>query len=226
MRSTFLLALLLSGCCSVATLVEHVTFLSSPELEGRDSGSEGERKAGEYIARQFRCAGFETSFQEFGGHGFKGRNVIGVFPGTELEEAVVIGAHYDHLGLAEMKEMTRGTPGKIHPGADDNASGTAVVLEMAKRFGRQPARRSIVLIAFSGEEYGLFGSAHYVRNPVRPAVAMINLDMVGRLRKRLIIFGTGSGDRFKEYLADATIPIAYGNDPVGPSDHSSFYNMR
>ena len=225
MKPVFLLVLLLSGCCAVSPLKEHVAFLSSTELEGREIGSEGERKAGEYIAGRFRLEGLETSFQDFEGHGFKGRNVIGVIPGTELEEAVVIGAHYDHLGLAE-KGMTLGTAGKIHPGADDNASGTAVVLEMARRFGEKPARRSIVLIAFSGEEYGLFGSAHYVGEPVRPAVAMINLDMVGRLRERLIILGTGSGDRFKEYLADSPIPIAYGNDPVGPSDHASFYRKK
>lgn len=208
------LLLLLAGCSAVSTLEEHVRFLSSPECEGRLTGTEGERRAAAYIAHEFRRAGIVPVFQEFKGHGTTGRNVIGVVGGAS-EECVVIGAHYDHLG--EMK-------GRICPGADDNASGTAAILELARRFAARPARRTVVIAAFSGEELGLHGSAFYARNPVIPlekTVAMINLDMIGRLRETLIVFGTGSGDTFKEHLAG--IPAKFGNDPVGPSDHTSFY---
>jgi membrane-associated protease RseP (regulator of RpoE activity) len=142
--------------------------------------------------------------------------VIGVLKGRS-DEAVVLGAHYDHLG----KDGDR-----IYFGADDNASGTAVVLEAAARLARRPSVRTVIFACFSGEETGLHGSRHYVHHPIVPiekTVAMVNLDMVGRLRDRLIVFGADSGDRFREYLAASPVPLAFNQDPVGPSDHTSFY---
>ena len=118
-------------------------------------------------------------------------NVIGVVPGhdpTRASEAMVVGAHYDHVGRSG---------GAVHPGADDNASGTAVVLELARAFATAGgASRTLVFVLFSGEEIGLLGSRHYVRNPTIPierTVAMINFDMVGRLGDRPL--GVGGGER-------------------------------
>ncbi|HXX92519.1 MAG TPA: M28 family peptidase, partial [Planctomycetota bacterium] len=163
------------------TLEEHVRFLASPELKGREAGSDGEKKAAEYIEAQLRKMGIPVQVQEFDAHaGIRVRNVIGVIRGSS-EEAVVLGAHYDHLG--EIK-------GEIHPGADDNASGTAVLLEVAGRLARTPPRRTVVLAAFSGEEFGAFGSRYYVNHPVvslEKTVAMVNMDMVGRLKDKLIV---------------------------------------
>lgn len=218
------LVLSLAACArqEKARIEEHVRYLASDALDGRLTGTDGERLAGDYIAGQFRRAGIEPEFQEFVVHGGKGRNVVGVVKGG-LDEAVVVGAHYDHLGS--------GRSGIYH-GADDNASGVAAILEVAGRFAKRPARRAVVFVAFSGEEKlmglpgGLLGSRHYVSRPAVPlekTVAMINLDMVGRLGEKLTVFGTDSGDKFKEYLAGSPLRIAYPPDPVGPSDHTSFY---
>ncbi len=195
-------------------LEKDVKALAGESFEGRETGTAGEEKAAKHIIAELRRAGLQPVVQPFQGHGTTGRNVIATVPGT-MNEAVVIGAHYDHLGTDGKKVFT---------GADDNASGTAVVIEMARRFAKKPAKRTVVLVAFSGEEMGLLGSKFFVNNaPVyEPAVAMINMDMVGRLRERLIVFGADTGDKFKEYLADSPIKIAFNKDAVGPSDHTSF----
>lgn len=195
-------------------LEKDVRTLSGEDLGGRETGTAGEAGAAKHIVEQMRRAGLEPVLQAFEGHGTTGHNVVAVIHGT-VDEAVVIGAHYDHLG----------TDGKkVYCGADDNASGTAVVIEMARRFARKAPRRTLVLVAFSGEEMGVLGSKYYVNHPVvaESPVAMINLDMVGRLRESLIVFGADTGDRFKEYLADSPIRIAYNKDAIGPSDHTSF----
>jgi hypothetical protein len=167
------------------------------------------------------------------------KNVIGVLEGEGplANETVILGAHYDHLG--------RGGPGsgsllenshEIHHGADDNASGSVAILELARRFAHRTKKlpRRLVFIAFTGEEEGLFGSAHYVKDPLFPleqTVAMINLDMVGRLREgKLTVFGVGTSDHWKELLEPSLtahhlhlIPKPEG---FGPSDHSSFYAKK
>lgn len=210
-------ALILAGCAAASSDLErHVRVLASPEFEGRAAGSEGERRASEYLAGEMRRLGLEVHIQEFSGHGGRCRNVVGLLRGAS-EEAVVLGAHYDHLG----RDGER-----IYFGADDNASGTAVMLEAAARLAARPPRRTIVFAAFSGEETGLHGSRHYVHHPLAPlekTVAMVNLDMVGRLREKLVVFGAESGDRFREHLADSPVPLVFNQDPVGPSDHTSFY---
>ena len=181
-------------------------------------------------------------------------NVVGILPGSDPKlknEAIVIGAHYDHLGLGGEGSLAP-REGEIHHGADDNASGTAGVLELARLFTQGPKpRRTIVFVAFSGEEEGLIGSNYYVNHPVMPlanTVAMINMDMIGRLKdQKLIIGGVGTAQEWKDeikrtqdsFTSSQTIPASAGNhssragapsfaltlneDGYGPSDHSSFY---
>ena len=153
-------------------------------------------------------------------------NVIGVVPGHDparSTETVVVGAHYDHLGRSG---------GLVYPGADDNASGTAVVLELARAFATAGgAPRTLVFALFSGEELGLLGSRHYVRNPTVPierTVAMINLDMVGRLGDRpLGVGGVATGDGLKTVVDDVGrqlgLALADREAPGGASDHAPFY---
>jgi hypothetical protein len=156
----------------------------------------------------------------------RGLNVVGVLPGADparADEAVVLGAHYDHLGLVG---------GALYPGADDNASGTAVVLGLARAFAAAgPRERTLVFALFGAEEIGLVGSGHYVRAPSVPlarTVAMLNFDMVGRLRDgRLRVGGVDSGRGLREVVtaaahATGASPSLSGS-PFGPSDHSQFY---
>lgn len=206
--------LLLWAVLATQDVEKDVKVLADEATEGRETGTPGEEKAARHILSEMRKAGLTPVVQPFQGHGTTGKNVVAVIPGTR-NEAVVIGAHYDHLG----------TDGKkVFCGADDNASGAAVVIEMARRFAKTPAKRAIVLVAFSGEEMGLLGSKFYVNNPaaLETPVAMINLDMVGRLRDSLIVFGADTGGKFKEYLADSPLKISHNKDAIGPSDHTSF----
>lgn len=138
-------------------------------------------------------------------------NVVGILEGSDPElknEAVVIGAHYDHLGRGGQGSLAA-REGEIHHGADDNASGVAGLLELARTFAedRKSLRRTIVFIAFGGEEEGLLGSSYYVRNPVVPlaqTVAMINLDMIGRLKEnRLNVGGVGTSSEWKKWIESA-----------------------
>jgi hypothetical protein len=218
MNRLLLLPLLAAGCAAGVPMEAHVRHLAGEACEGRETGTIGELRAAAYIAAQFRRLGLEVVVQEFQGHGTKGRNVLGIVRGV-LDEAVVVGAHYDHLGRDEKR-------GTTHFGADDNASGVSVMLEVAQRVAARPAVRTLVFAAFSGEEMGLHGSRHYVNAPVVPVektVAMINLDMVGRMSaERLIVFGADTGDRFRDYLSEARIPLVFNRDPLGPSDHTSF----
>ncbi|HEY0098087.1 MAG TPA: M20/M25/M40 family metallo-hydrolase, partial [Pyrinomonadaceae bacterium] len=138
-------------------------------------------------------------------------NVIGILEGSDpnlKNESIVIGAHYDHLGRGGQGSLAA-REGEIHHGADDNASGVAGLLELARTFAkdRESIRRTIVFIAFSGEEEGLLGSSYYVRNPVVPltqTVAMINLDMIGRMKEnRLNIGGVGTSSEWKNWIEKA-----------------------
>ncbi|MEA2658366.1 MAG: hypothetical protein QOF64_954, partial [Candidatus Binatota bacterium] len=164
-------------------------------------------------------------------------NVVGILPGSDPElknDYVVIGAHYDHLGLGGFGAMNPQAQGQIHHGADDNASGTAVVLDLARRLSRlnsKPAR-SIVFVAFSGEELGLYGSRYFVDHSQTATTtkAMLNLDMVGRLRDdRLTVFGTRSGENLSTVVTGAARALGLEvveSDGVGRSDHMSFYNKK
>jgi len=164
------------------------------------------------------------------------QNVVAILPGEGpgAQEAVVVGAHYDHLGTRDGGKP--GTPGKtIYPGADDNASGVAVMLEVARAMALHPQKpaRSVVFAAFSGEERGLRGSRHYVERPAVPlekTIAMVNLDMVGRLRnERLIVLGTGTAGLLDEVVGKTrgdglqVLKLPVG---VGPSDQLAFYDRK
>jgi hypothetical protein len=158
-------------------------------------------------------------------------NVAGYLPG-ESDEYVVIGAHYDHLGLGEQYSMAPSQIGAVHPGADDNASGTAGVIELARWYSTQPKqKRGILFLTFAGEELGLLGSSYYASHPKFPlekAVAMINMDMIGRLRDgKVYVGGVGSGSSLKATV-EGLLPKHHLNidfsdsTGYGSSDHTSF----
>jgi membrane-associated protease RseP (regulator of RpoE activity) len=165
----------------------------------------------------------------------KTANVVGILPGRDpvlKEETVVIGAHYDHLGLGGENSLAPGAFNTVHPGADDNASGTAAMIALARAFvAAGGARRTLVFVAFSGEEVGLLGSYHYVKHPPIPierTVAMINLDSVGRMENnRLYIQGVGSGEGLRSIVKEASkglgLDLTLRDDGFGPSDHTPFY---
>lgn len=163
-------------------------------------------------------------------------NVVGYVEGNDpalKDEVIVIGAHYDHLGLGGPHSLAPKQVGQIHNGADDNASGTSGLLELAEALAaeRSTLKRSVLFIAFSGEEEGLLGSSYYVKHPIIPlerTVAMINLDMIGRLRQnRLIIQGLGTSPAWKPLIEElnrtAKFDLRTGSGGVGSSDHTSFY---
>lgn len=166
------------------------------------------------------------------------RNVVGWIPGRDTTKTIVIGAHYDHLGYGGESSLAPDSAA-VHHGADDNASGTTALMALAARYGalaKQGTRplHNLVFCAFTGEESGLLGSAHYVDRPTRPlesVVAMINMDMVGRLREdRLMVMGAGTGEEFRELLTAINASFGFDlqltDDGFGPSDHSSFYKRK
>ncbi|MCK9210949.1 MAG: M28 family peptidase [Ignavibacteriaceae bacterium] len=163
-------------------------------------------------------------------------NVCGYLEGTDpklKDEYLVIGAHYDHLGMGGDGSLYKGTDEQIHNGADDNASGTSGVLELAEKFAsiKNQLKRSIIFVTFSGEELGLLGSNYFVNNPPVPVekmVTMLNLDMIGRLNgeNSLTIYGTGTSSKWKDLLNEkniASFKLAFNDEGFGPSDQSSFY---
>ena len=162
------------------------------------------------------------------------KNVVGILEGVgELkDETIVVGAHYDHLGYGGSGSLAPWTK-EIHNGADDNSSGTSALLEIAQQLAsrKTPSRRRIVFIAFSAEERGLIGSDRYVKEPLialHKTIAMVNLDMVGRLTdNKLIVTGTGTSDVWEPLLdklnETAKFEMTRKPEGVGPSDHQSFY---
>ncbi|RNC83798.1 MAG: M28 family peptidase [Balneola sp.] len=230
----------------------HITFLASDELEGREAGTASEATAANYIADHFRDFGLEpagddrTFFQEFTintallrnphstdttGEKRLSKNVAGLLRGNgQSDEVIIIGAHYDHLGYGEFGSLYRGDVQRIHNGADDNASGTTGLLELAQYFSEHRPQKDILFLAFSGEEMGLLGSAHYVEEPtidLENAIAMINMDMIGRMTdKKLIVFGVGTAEKWEAILDSANtgdLALNKVTDGTGASDHTSFY---
>ncbi len=163
------------------------------------------------------------------------KNVVAILPGEgpKADETIVIGAHYDHLGYGGRGSLSGSTEKAIHHGADDNGSGAATLLEVAQELATRgkPLPRRIVFIAFTGEELGLLGSARYVREPLIPldkTVAMLNMDMVGRLAdEKLIIYGTDTATEFEPLLEQLNehygFKVTQQKGGYGPSDQSSFY---
>ncbi len=226
-------------------LLDHVRVLSSAEMEGRGLGTPGIERAATYIASQFQAMGLEpggdggTYFQTWSEEAPDGRvltlkNIVGVIAGTRPEwsrQSVVIGAHYDHLGYG-WPDFRAGQLGKLHPGADDNASGVAVLLEVARLLkGQLQPGRSLVFVAFTGEEWDLRGSRHYLggadRWPASEVMAMINMDSVGRLGdKKLTVLGSGSADEWPHIAQGIGFTTGVESTPVaddpGGSDQKSF----
>ena len=156
------------------------------------------------------------------------RNVVGALPG-DSEEAVVIGAHYDHLGFGDESSLAEHHLGQIHNGADDNASGVAALLILARDLSAARPGRTVVFAAFAAEELGLLGSRHYVQHPSLPlerTVAMVNLDMIGRSDGDVLIGGVGTAKEFRDLLheveADSPLTFNYASTPRGSSDHLPF----
>ncbi len=218
----------------------HVAFLTSADLQGRGLGSAGEQKAAAYIADQFRKAGLQpggdngTYYQRFradrtaDGQPRDVVNVVGIIPGTREDwkgQSALLTAHYDHLGLG-WPDVRKGEEGRVHPGADDNASGVAVMLELARAMGggeRPP--RTLVFVAFTGEEAGRLGSKHYAAHPPFPldrTWGVINLDTVGRLgTDKLTVLGTGTAAEWQHIFRGAGFVTGVESRNVAESIESS-----
>jgi hypothetical protein len=231
-------------------LLNDVRYLADDALGGRLIGTPGADSAAYYLARRFRKSGLRPApggwFQAFkvasdapaamhaGIGGAVGRNVIGVLPGRDPDlrnEILIVGAHYDHLGPGHFGSLDPDSMGIVHNGADDNASGVSALIHIAAELAPLPPARTVVFIAFSGEEAGLLGSDYYVKNPVFPLArtyAMVNMDMVGRLRnERLLVYGAATAQEFGGLLdslnTHAGFDLKPSGDGWGRSDQSSFY---
>jgi len=235
------------------TIQEDVLFLADDALEGRQTGTNGEQKAAKYIAERFKNLGLTPKgtdgyFQAFsfkpktdphqevkynvkdGDSTITGTNVLG-FIDNKADNTVIIGAHYDHLGYGAEGSLFRGEKKEIHNGADDNASGVAVLLNLAQKLKAKNTNNNYLFITFSGEEMGLLGSNYYTKNPTidnKKANYMINMDMVGRLKadSTLAVYGVGTSPIFKQTLQahNNRFKLVQKESGVGPSDHTSFYN--
>lgn len=223
-----------------------VVYLSSDLLKGRETGTDGEDLAAQYIIKRFREIGLEAK----GTDGYlqpfdfkfkpnphapeteerKGRNIIACID-NGAKNTVVIGGHYDHLGMGHFGSRHTGAP-EIHNGADDNASGVAAVLMVAKRLKHSKLKdNNYLFIAFSGEELGLYGSKAFVSNPtvdLGTISYMINMDMVGRLNEEKVVVINGAGTSPEWKKAFETIDLhelkeKTNDSGIGPSDHTSFY---
>ena len=227
-------------------LKQHVDYLASPEMEGRGLGSTQLEEAAAYIVGEFANAGLVAAgddgsyLQGFtveegeDGQPHRVHNIIGYLPGTNpayADQAVLITAHYDHLGHG-WPDVRQSDAGRIYPGADDNASGVAILIELARNFAAgAPPKRNLVFVAFSAEEAGLLGSRYYVEHP-RPAplegiVGVINLDSVGRLEDQPIsVLATGSAMEwpfvFRGVTAVTGIPSENIAGAAASSDQQSF----
>ena len=231
-------------------IFDDINYLADNKLEGRQTGSKGEQIAADYIADRFKvlkidAKGTDSYFQDFSFNKSSNpheqvtfedtdnenqifsKNVIG-FINNGAKNTVVIGAHYDHLGYGGQGSLYVGK--EIHNGADDNASGTALMLDLANQLKFDNFNNNYLFIGFSGEEMGLLGSNYFVKNPTIDLSSinyMINLDMVGRLKedKSLAIYGVGTSPIFKQTINsnNDSFNIIENESGVGPSDHTSFY---
>jgi len=257
-----LFAFLLLGSCKstkevaeqkieISGVKQDVMVLSADDMEGREVGTPGEKKAAKYISERMEEIGLAPGgvsdgyLQGFirrvkanphsmepsdGDKVINGYNVVG-YLNNDAEYTAVIGAHYDHLGYGAEGSLYTGEPA-IHNGADDNASGVAGMLRLAEIFKNDSSKElNYLFIAFSGEEKGLWGSNYFAKNPTIPSAEinyMINMDMIGRLNdeRRLAIYGTGTTPDWEKALdteTGKTFKIKMEPSGVGPSDHTSFY---
>jgi Peptidase family M28/PDZ domain len=237
---------------SEKNLRKDVTYLASDKMKGRGTGTKEELMAAKYIAKQFKKAGIApkgdngTYFHKFGfkkssdPHGgvsadapqVYSQNVAGYLD-NDAEYTIVIGAHYDHLGLGHDHNSLDANPtGKIHNGADDNASGTAGVIELARYLSSNGVKEAhnFLFLCFSGEELGLVGSKRYTDYPtidLTKVSFMLNFDMIGRLNaeKRVVVGGVGTAPEFVPLFKSmgSEFSIKLDSAGVGPSDHTAFY---
>ena len=260
MKQFFVVLALVVTCVSNSTIVaqitsakrikKHISFLASDKLKGRGTSSPEEILAANYIADQFKKIGlkpFQSSYLKAfsykaptnphdtigSGASLQAYNVVGYLD-NNAPQTIVIGAHYDHLGLGHDHNSLDANPeGKIHNGADDNASGTAGVIELANYFaGNNKIESSnFLFICFSGEELGLVGSKKYCENPdvdLKTINYMINMDMIGRLNDsthKLLIYGVGTSPTWVPLIEKIKSPFSIKQDSsgIGPSDQTSFY---
>jgi aminopeptidase N len=205
-------------------LIKTIKFLTSEDLKGRKAGSEEALKVAGFIKEAFKEAGLEPYYENDYLEQWKEKelslaNIAGRLKGPS-DACIVIGAHYDHLGMD--------AKGNIYPGADDNASGIALLIELARIMAEIPHKRELIFVAFSGEELGRLGSRYFLRNmDLKRCIAMINLDTVGRLfNKRLIIIGTPSAKEWPLILKEASIisgiEIDIAKEDLDSSDQKSF----
>jgi len=231
---------------------EDVAFLSDDKLEGRETGTEGEKAAAQYIAERFKNLelkpkGTKEYYQEFtfkpktdpyqevkysainSDSTITGINVLG-YINNNADQTIIIGAHYDHLGFGAKGSLYRGQDKAIHNGADDNASGVAVMLNLASKLKNTNTSNNYLFMAFSGEEMGLLGSNYFVKNAtinLDSVNYMLNMDMVGRLKKdsTLAVYGVGTTPVFKQVInaSNNAFKLIEKESGIGPSDHTSFY---
>ncbi len=243
---------LFSQNISEKNLQKNIAYLASDKLKGRGTGTKEERKAAEYIAKQFKKIGLSpkgdnntylhgfTFKKSSDPHGnvaenapqINSQNVVGYID-NQAEYTIVFGAHYDHLGLGHDHNSLEVNPeGKIHNGADDNASGTSGVIELARYFAKNGVKEAhnFLFLCFSGEELGLVGSKKYTENPtidLSKVSFMVNMDMIGRLNdeKRLMVGGVGTAPDFVPTVTDlkGDFLVKLDSAGIGPSDHTSFY---
>jgi len=247
------------GHADAGAIAADIDYLASDRLEGRGTGTPGNDSAAAYIARRFASLGLRRLDSSFEQHfvarplvahnesprSLPTQNVVALLPGSDPQlrgQLVVVGAHFDHLGRSTEGALDPDRKNAIRRGADDNASGTAAVLELARLFAGAPARRSLLFVTFSGEELGLLGSDYFVTHsplPLDSTVAMVNFDMVGRLRDdKLIVYGVATATELPALLDSANaaagashrgspwngpLRVTALGDGFGPSDHSSFY---
>lgn len=255
-KSGFLLTLAMLAFQAGAQISEKnirkdIAFLADDKLKGRGTSSPEELKAAKYIAAEFRKAGLAPlngdylrpfKYKKSGPHGdapaadapeLSANNVVG-FLDNGAPYTIVIGAHYDHLGLGKDHNSRDANPeGKIHNGADDNASGTAGVLELARYYAsnKQKEKYNLLFMCFSGEELGLLGSKKWCEKPDLPLEKinmMVNMDMIGRLKdstNKVIVYGVGTAPVFVPLLDSLQTGFSVKKDSagVGPSDQTSFY---
>ena len=251
------LLVLLAGCRSASPRVEpslkpsgmgaDIAYLASRALQGRAAGTPGNDSAAVFLARRHNALGLPGAFpgvcaaepcgwsyfQYFSSSDVSGHNVGSFIRGsheTLYREFIVVGAHYDHLGTSPRFALDPEMQVSARPGADDNASGTAAVLELARRLAASPPPRSVLLVHFDAEEHGLIGSRAFVLRPPVPASAMVfmlNLDMVGRLYGRDLLIDGSVADPGTRTLADSVaralrVPAAPSAASAGRSDHAAF----
>lgn len=235
----------------IQLLKADIEYLSSDELEGRETGTKGERLAAEYIRSRFIDLGLtglfngDNPYYQFFNKTIKsnphdeevnpndpviqGRNV-GAYIDNGSDYTIIIGAHYDHLGYGAEGSLHIGEP-EIHNGADDNSSGVAAMLALAEMFSKEKMSSNFLFLAFSGEEKGLWGSNFFVDNSpleLDDINYMINMDMIGRLNadRQLAIYGTGTSPVWNSTLHSVRSPVfkfSLKESGIGPSDHTSFY---